>query len=1194
MSKEFLQYLIETNTITEVQLEECLKKNTSQEQSVIQSLLQENHFTPETLEKAAKQFKTQQNDFSKTTEFTKESQSSSQINKSLEEKLLKIESLTTILPGGTELGAFSQEATDLFKEIELLATESRFPPRSKEIEETEFDADFNKKQIELLQKKERYQVLETLGQGGMGVVQLVSDSYLGRKIALKRIKIKKEEFLKLNKHQKALLSRLQKEASITATLEHPNIIPVYDIQQEENGELYFTMRKVEGKTLREIFVLKKENSDINAEKYDESQLLSIFFKVCDAVSYAHSQGVIHRDLKPDNIMIGEFGEVYVMDWGIAKVLTKTSQESEIDSIAFSNASPQSELETVGGMGTQGYMPPEQAEDAASVKYTADIYALGKILKECFTLFSPMEELNLKIEKARQDLKNLEDEPELHNDLFEGEVPEEILAIIDKATKEKETERYFSIGELTQDLRFYQKNMKVSVKEYGPFEATLKWVSRNKQKVFLGSAAFGMFLFFCCTFYFYHKKEKEKEFKKYIEQAIENKKQAESVDLENLDKEGSGKKIGRLLYALNFLNYALYLYPDEPNTEQTKWEVGTTIINLCYKTKDYQLATYIANDLQKLMTLPKNLEQENLIQQVQKEQTKLETEQLKRVNYWEKRFKEGELEEGEFEDAVFELSQMQEEKVFEKLLSLFGEGKEYFLKQQMRKPDPYKELLYSMIIEVLGRSGKKRAVSPLLETLQHFEKEMFYSSKVTLSLSTQDYLYSVTKALANLKAEKAVDTVFKIRWKMGQSSLFWNKTTLASKKLASNLIQFYSNELSKKPGSAFFYNARGLAKYYKKDFKGALEDYNQALKLNPKLPEIYDNKGILEKDRGNLKEAIKEFDQAIKLNPKFFSAYNGRGTVKEKLKDYQGAIEDFNQAIQIKPDYFSAYTNRGIAKESRGDLKGAIIDYTKSLELNPQNANAYLNRGIARRKQNDLSEALHDLNQAVALNPLYFKAYTIRGAIKRKQKNLKGAIEDYNQAIKLNPKFARAYNNRGNVKMETGDLRGAIRDFEEAIKLDSQDADFYANIGIAKQRRSNFKEALENYNQALKLNPKFALAYTQRGVIKQAHKDFKGALADYNQAIKADPKFAAAYNGRGNIKYVRKDYKGAILDYNRVIKLSPGTVEAYSNRGFSKYLTRDLAGAKKDLKKFLELTKNNPRYKNIYQMTFKIFPDLKPK
>src|SRR5262249_41776795 len=206
----------------------------------------------------------------------------------------------------------------------------------------------------------RYRVLGELGHGGMGTVLKGRDTDLGRDIAIKVL-------LETHQGRPALLGRFVEEAQIGGQLQHPGIVPVYELGTFEQRP-YFTMKLVKGQTLAKLLAERE------APGQDRPRFLKVFEQVCQAVGYAHSKGVIHRDLKPSNIMGGAFGEVKIMDWGLAKVLQKEKtthterppQPVEASVIRTQRSSDCSEgstgSETQSGsvLGTPAYMPPEQA------------------------------------------------------------------------------------------------------------------------------------------------------------------------------------------------------------------------------------------------------------------------------------------------------------------------------------------------------------------------------------------------------------------------------------------------------------------------------------------------------------------------------------------------------------------------------------------------------------------------------------------------------------------------------------------------------------------------------------------------------------------------------------------------------------------------------------------------------------------
>ena len=215
---------------------------------------------------------------------------------------------------------------------------------------------------------QRYQFGPLLGRGGMGDIMLATDMQISRDVAIKRMRDVRH----------GSISRFLREARIQGRLEHPAIVPVHEIAADDEGHPYFVMKRLTGTTLHDILHQQKQVSleSTATTKNSRSRLLRAFADVCLAVEFAHTRGVIHRDLKPANIMLGDFGEVYVLDWGVARVQGEDEAPGSLDpSPAVAGAT-----EAGAVLGTIGYMPPEQLRGLA-VDRRADVYALGCILFE---------------------------------------------------------------------------------------------------------------------------------------------------------------------------------------------------------------------------------------------------------------------------------------------------------------------------------------------------------------------------------------------------------------------------------------------------------------------------------------------------------------------------------------------------------------------------------------------------------------------------------------------------------------------------------------------------------------------------------------------------------------------------------------------------------------------------------------------
>ena len=280
----------------------------------------------------------------------------------------------------------------------------------------------------------RYRLLEGLGRGGMGVVWLAEDVQLGRRVALK--------VLDLTEESSELEARLLREARILARLEHPGIVPVHDVGTLPDGRVFYAMKYVQGRRLDQYLPQIPGLFD----------RLRIFHRICEAVAFAHARGVLHRDLKPANIMVGAFGEVLVMDWGVAKVLREIDgggTGSENEGVASSDA-PGVAAQTGHGavLGTPGYMAPEQARgEVHQLDERADIYALGAILWFLTTASVPLTPFTAAV---RRDAARRPAGPARSR----NRIPRPLAAICAKAMARDPAARYRRTEELMADVARY--------------------------------------------------------------------------------------------------------------------------------------------------------------------------------------------------------------------------------------------------------------------------------------------------------------------------------------------------------------------------------------------------------------------------------------------------------------------------------------------------------------------------------------------------------------------------------------------------------------------------------------------------------------------------------------------------------------------------------------------------------------------
>jgi serine/threonine protein kinase len=271
----------------------------------------------------------------------------------------------------------------------------------------------------------RYRLLEEIGRGGMGVVYEAEDQALGRRVAVKVLGVE------LASSKEA--DRLRREARTVAGLEHPGIVPVHDVGELADGRVYYAMKLVRGAPL----------DAWAARTRSRTERLRVFLRVCEAVGFAHANGVLHRDLKPGNVMVGEFGAVLVMDWGLARGPGEPGETKgpQAGSVA----------------GTPGWMAPEQERgEESEVGAATDVYGLGGILRF---------------------LSEEGGEP----------VPRSLRAIAEKAMSAEKRDRYATAGELAEEVSRFLDGSPVAAYRENPIEKAARWVSRNRALVTIVAA-----------------------------------------------------------------------------------------------------------------------------------------------------------------------------------------------------------------------------------------------------------------------------------------------------------------------------------------------------------------------------------------------------------------------------------------------------------------------------------------------------------------------------------------------------------------------------------------------------------------------------------------------------------------------------------------------------------------------------------
>tara|TARA_B100001093_G_scaffold244815_1_gene234413 strand:+ start:5860 stop:7911 length:2052 start_codon:yes stop_codon:yes gene_type:complete len=294
-----------------------------------------------------------------------------------------------------------------------------------------------------------------------------------------------------------------REARLTANLDHPNIITIHEIGISANKKPFFTMELKVGDSLGEILKKIKAKESEYVEKYNLPTLLNIFIKICDAIAYAHSKNILHLDLKPSNIQVGEFGEVQVCDWGLGKHIGE--QENGLPDQDLINHDLINHLTLTGSIkGTPGYMAPEQIVPNELKCPSTDIFALGCMLYEIACLQNPLSHLDpsdLINRIKRSDLS-------LFNKIYYPKtLPLSIAAVIKKATSQKKNQRYVNVKSLQNEIQYYLQGFSTRAEKKHFFKELNLFYKRNRGVC--NSIAISCMLLVSCVGFFFYKLEKSR-------------------------------------------------------------------------------------------------------------------------------------------------------------------------------------------------------------------------------------------------------------------------------------------------------------------------------------------------------------------------------------------------------------------------------------------------------------------------------------------------------------------------------------------------------------------------------------------------------------------------------------------------------------------------------------------------------------
>lgn len=921
----------------------------------------------------------------------------------------------------------------------------------------------------------RYQRLRAVARGGLGQVWLANDQHLGRDVAVK-------EMLPQAQQSPQAVDRFVREAQITGQLAHPGIVPIYELSRNEDGSLFYAMKLLKGRTYNEAIVeyhrLPANDPQRNLKL---NELLTIFVGICNAVGFAHNQGVIHRDLKPLNVMLGDFGEAIVVDWGLARLFTSKEPRTLEEILAADTAQngvagPAGQGTRTGSvLGTPAFMSPEQARgEHSSLDGRSDIYSLGSIL---YTVLAGRVAYPGKTARAIVTRVEKGDFEPLRAQ--SPHVPRPLEAVCLRAMAFRKEDRYGTARELGEEVTRWLAGEPVRAYPEPWWQRAGRYARRHRTFCLSGAAALVVTLLALGAWQW---RERQR---------------TEAVRVE-----------ARQLF-------------DEGKQALRDGDAGTARIHLSSALAHLKGVPALRELHADVIALQEEAEAEAQKQQHRAEVALVQKRRAEFDGHRDDAFFHGidfiGLDVASNRDAVGKSAAA----ALALFPSLWQEGSADPVLDRALPPAQREELqrrcremLLLQALNLADKAARERALN-LLD--QAWEKEKAEQAR---------------KGAGPAASEVALDAFL-----LGGKAFYRQNHAAA--------LDHFLNALHREPDhfGALFYAAVCQLALERPD--QAVATLTACLSRRPDLSWIFIFRGYAygkQKQPELVKLSDRDFVRAEQLGleaPQEYTLLLARADVRQLQGRLDEAVADIEKAIKLRPQKFQAYLLLGKVQRERKDLQAAREALDRAVELLPRSPQPYSERARVHKQAKNPQEALKDLDRAVALysGPIRERAedQINRALLLFHAKRFDEGLAAAELALKDQPGLGAALRLRAECLLGLERDKEAITAFGAYLKHGPAVADVYQARGTARAKTGDYAGAMEDYTRALELQPGVPNMHSRRGWAYLLSAS-KLALKDFDAALRANPKDPDAYNGRGYALVQLGEYGPAVADAEKAVTL----------------------------------------------------------
>jgi tetratricopeptide (TPR) repeat protein len=1037
------------------------------------------------------------------------------------------------------------------------------------------------------QAGDRYQLSGEIARGGMGAVLRGRDVDLGRDLAVKVL-------LEKYADRPEVARRFIEEAQIGGQLQHPGVVPVYDIGRF--GERpFFTMKLVKGQTLAALLGGRADPSA------DRPRFLTIALQVAQTLAYAHAKGVIHRDLKPANIMVGAFGEVQVMDWGLAKVLAEggvtdeekaSRQHQPTDGTQIRTARRGGSAGSVGTdtqagtlLGTPAYMAPEQANgNVAQLDRRADVFGLGAILCEILTGKPPF--VGRSFEEVRRKACNCDLAEAVAR--LEGCGADQELIVLTKAclaaeASDRPQDAQAVAARLTAYLDGVQERLRQA--ELAEAEARAKALEERKRRrvqlalagalslLVLGGSAGGWLWQqqrqAAAEASARRLREADTSVTLLLSEARLLLAQAQSAPLSDLGRLREARLAARKAEELARTNEV-----SEDVSRQAAELAQALEAELTAAGRDVRL-------LAALLEVRGPREGPRLQEDAKGRITMLV--QPSADEQFQAAFREWGLDVDALPtaEAAARLKVRPAGVVTEVVAALDEWASERRVPGRPAAEWQRLALLAQTLDE--GGDARRRELRQMLARGRLARERGLAALSAALRPVPVPFAWSWGEDQGRLR-QLAAATDPAVEPVLGLLTLVRALRVAGDDRAAEDLLREASQA---RPREVVLHNALGQLLEEQQRWREAVECYGPARALRPEFGDALANalvhggrvseglalyKRLIAERRDNpwphfrhsyalleqrkYKEAEAACREAIKHHPKFADAHNHLGVALDHIGQVDEAIASYQKAVELYPKHAVAHYNLGIVLADKGEVAGAIASFRKAVELTPKHGNAHTGLGDAHRRKGQLDDAMACFRKAIEVEPNYTDAHINLGALLCDfKRDFDGAIACFKNAIELDSMNAQVHFNLGAALSNKGQMDQAIACWREAIRIDPKLAAAHFNLGQALTGKGNalagkglVDEAIACWREAIELDPNLATAHYNLGIVLAGKGEVAGAIASFRKAVELTPKHGNAHTGLGIALQSNGLVDKAIACYRKAIEVEPNYSLAHYSLG----------------------------------------------